>query len=64
MTIQTLTSLLFPDQADPPQAAYVDPSERVAAERDKAKADSIVTWVVSVRQPLALRLLDPPKLLD
>lgn len=32
----------------PPQAAYVDPAELAAERRDKTKADSIQTWVVSV----------------
>ncbi|KAL7414783.1 hypothetical protein BDY24DRAFT_384558 [Mrakia frigida] len=33
--------------ASPVAAEYMDPSDRVAAGRDKAKADAIQTWVVS-----------------
>lgn len=43
-----------PQIEGPPQATYVDPAELSAERRDKGKADSIETWVVSVRhyQPL------------
>lgn len=33
---------------------YVDPSERAASSRDKGKADSIQTWVVSVSRRISL----------
>lgn len=47
----------FPQIEGPPQATYVDPAELSAERRDKSKADSIETWVVSVRSvgPLTVK---------